>query len=66
MDTATVSLGVKDFLRRVRKQDLFFLAIMTVINSFISVTFAAITMFASNLTNENTTADILLFCTKFD
>lgn len=66
MDTATVSLGVKNFLRRVRKQDIFFLVIMTVINFYISVTFAAIPTFASELTNESTTSDILLFCIKFD
>ncbi len=57
-------IGVKDLFTRIKISKLFLLFIVTIINSFISISFVAITTFASNLTNDSTLQDIFVFAIK--
>ncbi|WP_125768891.1 ATP-binding cassette domain-containing protein [Lapidilactobacillus wuchangensis] len=58
------TIGVKDLFKRVHKTKFIYLAVVTVINSFISLTFALITTWASQMGKTSTTSDVLLFCAK--
>lgn len=57
-------VGIGDLFKRVSKIKLLILLIVTVINSFISISFVAITTFASNLNNNSNINDILVFASK--
>ena len=58
------TIGISDLFNRVHKTKFIYLAIVTVINSFISLTFALITTWASQMGKTSTVGDVLLFCAK--
>ncbi|MGX7199527.1 ATP-binding cassette domain-containing protein [Enterococcus nangangensis] len=58
------TLGIADFLKRISPIKLLGLAIVTIVNSFVSLTFVAVTTFANDLTKDSSLNDILLFCAK--
>lgn len=58
------TLGILDFLKRITPIKLVGLIFVTLINSLVSVTFVAVTTFASDLTKESSLTDIFLFCLK--
>lgn len=55
------TLGIADFLKRISPIKLLGLAIVTIVNSFVSLTFVAVTTFANDLTKDSSLNDILLF-----
>lgn len=57
-------LGLRDLFSRVPPLKFLALLIVTVVNSFVSLTFVAVTTLASQLTNQSTWLDILYFCAK--
>lgn len=58
------SIGIVDLFSRVSWGKLILLLIFTAINSFVSLTFVAVTTFASELTNDSNLQDIIFFCLK--
>ena len=62
--TQLPTFGPKELLRRARPWKFAALGVVTVLNSFISLTFALITTWASHLSGTSTTASILWFCAK--
>lgn len=63
-NTNSQSIGLKDLLSRVTSYKLILLAIVTVINSFVSLTFALVTTWASELSATSLLQDVLWFCAR--
>ena len=63
-NTNSQSIGLKDLLSRVTPYKLILLAIVTVINSFVSLTFALVTTWASELSATSLIQDVLWFCAR--
>lgn len=65
MNTTSVpKLGLADLASRIHNYKLVLLAVVTLINSFISLTFALVTTWAGRMNAHSSLADVLWFCVK--
>ncbi len=58
------TIGIKDFFSRISKGKLFLLLLVTLINSFVGLTFAFITNWAQKMSAKSSNQEILMFILK--